>query len=133
MDHINRFGETHPRPARGAAPYIPLVEDEFGMTREEDESLDPDWSHDPRSESAHEKHMEELKIFTPDKKIKEQADLALYLSPDVGADEIEISVEAGVVTMHGWVNNRRQKVAAERCLEQLPMVEDILNYLEIRP
>ena len=132
MDHINRFGEIHPQPARGKPPYIPLVEDEYGMAREEDESVDPDWSHDPRSESAHEKHVEEVKAFTPDEKIKEEADLALYLSPDVGADEIELKVEAGVVSMYGRVHNRRQKIAAERCIEKIPMVEDILNYLEIR-
>jgi osmotically-inducible protein OsmY len=132
MDHINRFGEIHPRPARGQAPYIPLVEDEYGMTREEDESLDPDWSHDPRSESAHEKHVEEVKAFTPDAKIKDQVELALYLSPEVNSDEITIKVEAGVVSLKGNVVNRKQKIAAERCIEQIPAVEDILNYLEIR-
>ena len=131
MEHINRFGEIHPRPARGQPPYIPLVEDEYGMTREEDESIDPDWSHDPRSESAHEKHIENLKKFTPDEKIKDQVDLALYLSPDVNSEDIVISVDAGVVSLRGRVHNRRQKMAAERCIEQLPMVEDILNYLEI--
>lgn len=133
MDHINRYGEIHPRPARGRPPYIPLAEDEYGMAREEDESIDPDWSHDPRSESAYEKHLAGEKTFTPDTKLKEQVDLALYLSSEVNSDEITVRVESGVVQLKGRVINRKQKVAAERCIEQIPMVEDILNYLEIRP
>lgn len=133
MEHINRFGEVHPRPAKGRPPYVPIVEDEYGMTREEDEGADPDWSHDPRSTSAHEKHIEsDANHQELDVKLKQQALLALYLDPEVNADSIQISVEAGVVSLRGTVVNRRQKVAAERCIEYLPLVEDILNYLAIK-
>lgn len=133
MESINRFGEIHPRPARGRPPYIPVVEDEYGMTREEDEGIDPDWSHDPRSESAHEKHVErELNQWMPDTEIKDKAALSLYLDPSVNAEEIEVFVDAGVVSLRGFVSNRGQKIEAERCIEQLPYVEDILNYLEIK-
>lgn len=132
MEHINRFGEIHPRPAKGPAPYTPIVEDEYGMFREEDESIDPDWSHDPRSTSAHEKHIErDTERWDSDTKIKERALLALYLNPEVNSERIEISVDAGVVSLHGMVLSRRQKIEAERCIEYLPFIEDILNYLEI--
>lgn len=51
MNHINRHGEINPKPAKGKAPVVPQTQ------QEQDEKIsDPDWSHDPRSEAAHEKH-----------------------------------------------------------------------------
>ncbi len=57
MNHINRYGELNPKPAKGKAPAVPQL-----TTEEEEENLNPDWSHDPRSESAYEKHPDEVEV-----------------------------------------------------------------------
>lgn len=98
------------------------------------EDLNPDWSHDPRSEAAHEKHLEVLSMdFTPDEKIKEKALMALYLNPEVDGSHISIDVNDGVVSLRGFVKDRMEKIQAQKSVEELKSVEDIQNLLEIKP
>lgn len=130
--HINRYGEAQVRPAVGTSSLTPIYEDEYGMTREQGIE-EVDWSHDPRSESASEKHYGQgPKGWLPDEGIKQKASVALYLTPDVDASEIEVSVKDGCVILEGLVKNRDQKRAAERCIEFLPGVEDVFNKLVIK-
>jgi osmotically-inducible protein OsmY len=132
--HINRFGEGRAKPAHGKVSLRSTYEDEFGMTRDEGYEREVDWSHDPRSESAREKHYGKgPKGWLPDSGIKQKVSVALYLNPDVDASEIEVSVEQGRVILDGSVKNRRQKRAAEECIENLPDVADVLNRLVIKP
>jgi osmotically-inducible protein OsmY len=132
-DHINRYGEAHARPARGKVSLRTAYEDELGMTRDEAYEEEVDWSHDPRSESAREKHYGKgPKGWLPDASIKQKVSVALYLSPDVDASEIEVKVEQGCVILDGSVKNRRQKRSAEECIENLPDVADVLNRLVIK-
>jgi len=130
-EHINRFGERHISIPRGQTN-IPLTyEDELGMTREEViEELD--WSHDPRSESAHESHTQvaRLPVIT-DELITHHAYVALSLSPDLGKRHIEIEVKNGQVYLDGFVPSRRNKRAAEYCVERLSGVADVFNRLNI--
>lgn len=131
-NHLNRYGESHIRPASGQTPTIPTYEDEYGMTREESNE-DVDWSHDPRSESATENHYGKgPKAWVPDESIKKKASLALFLNPFVDAREIEVNVKNGCVFLDGFVRNRTQKKAAESCVEFLPGVEDVFNKLVIK-
>ncbi len=119
-NHINRYGESHIKPPD---------EDEYGMVR--DKNIEAvDWNHDPRSESSSEKHYGKgPKGWLPDHAIKKNASLALYLNPYVDAREIVVSVESGCVILKGFIKNRFQKKAAERCVETVPGVVDVYNEL----
>lgn len=131
-NHMNRYGEGHARPAVGKPSLVSVYEDEYGMTREEGFE-EVDWSHDPRSESAGEKHYGKgPKGWPPSEVIKQKVSVALYLSPEVDASEIEVNVENGCVILSGSVKNRDQKRAAEHCIEFLPGVEDVMNKLVIK-
>lgn len=122
-NHINRYGETHIRPV-----YI----DEYGMSRQE-YSRAVDWSHDPRSQSWREKHFGKgPKGWPGDDNIKQRASLALYYSPEVDASKVQVEVVDGIVMLEGCVLNRNQKKSAERCIDSLPGVKDVMNKLVIR-
>lgn len=131
--HINRYGEAHARPAVGKLSLRSVYEDELGMTRDEGYEEEVDWSHDPRSESAREKHYGKgPKGWIPDEGIKQKVSVTLYLTPEVDASEIEVKVDQGCVILEGSVKDRRQKRAAEQCIENLPNVTDVLNKLVIK-
>jgi hypothetical protein len=131
-NHLNRYGESHIKPASATSPTTPSFEDEYGMTREES-AENIDWSHDPRSESSTETHYGKgPKSWVPDESIKKKASLALFLNPNVDAREIEISVKNGCVFLKGLIRNRAQKKSAESCVEYLPGVEDVFNELVIK-
>lgn len=92
-----------------------------------------DWTHDPRSESAHEKH-DPKSVPTKedaDAILVDKVSLTLYLCPEVDAHNIQISATQGRVTLNGSVPNRYQKKAAEQWTGSLPEVLDVENLLEI--
>ncbi len=121
-NHINRNGESHIKPAYGT----------YGMVRDKDiETVD--WTHDPRSESFSERHYGKgPKGWLPDETIKKNASLALYLNPYVDAREIVVSVKNDCVILKGFIKNRFQKKAAERCVENVPGVIDVYNELVLK-
>ncbi|MBA2404619.1 MAG: BON domain-containing protein [Bdellovibrionales bacterium] len=131
-NHINRYGEGRAHAAQGVASRPAVFEDEYGMQREQEET-DLDWSHDPRSESAREKHYGKgPKNWLTDESIKYKVSLALYLTPEVDATKIEVQVEQGRVTLSGPIRDRKQKKAAEECIDTIPGVSDIFNKLVIQ-
>lgn len=132
MNSPNRYGEMNVKPAKGKLDVSLYSEDEYGMRREEVPD-DPDWSHDPRSESSHEKHNPSgLPLKKSESLITEDISLALYLNPEVNAEEILVQFSSGVVTLTGFVGSRSEKVEAERIVETVKFVEDVLNQLQIR-
>ena len=132
MNSPNRYGEANVKPAKGKIEDALFSEDEYGMKREESAD-DPDWSHDPRSESSHEKHHTLVpQVKKADVEITEGLSLALYLNPDINGSEITVHFSSGVVTLSGFVHTRGEKMEAERTVEKMKSVEDVLNQLQIR-
>lgn len=64
-----------------------------------------------------------------DQRIKEEVNLALFVDHIVDASDIEVSVKDRVVTLKGTVLNRAMKRAAERSVERLAGVADVMNRL----
>lgn len=67
-----------------------------------------------------------------DERIREEASEALYRAHDVDASEINLTVDDGIVTLSGTVDERGTKRTAERCVEQITGVEDVINQIRIR-
>lgn len=145
-EHYNRYGEKDVRPGHfqhgggigslysghptTSQISMPTYQDEYGMNRN-DEPLE--WSHDPRSEAAHEKHYGKgPRAWLTPERIKERVSEALYFSPEVDASDIDIEIEEGCVVLRGIVDDRKQKKAAERRIENIPGVDDVRNELRIR-
>jgi hypothetical protein len=57
---------------------------------------------------------------------------ALKRSDLVDASEIDVQVKEGIVTLSGVVESKRMKRLAEREIEYLPGVEDVMNLLRPR-
>lgn len=57
---------------------------------------------------------------------------ALTSSPDVDAQNIEVNVEDGIVTLTGTVLGRKMKREAENAIERIIGVDDIINLLSTR-
>lgn len=57
---------------------------------------------------------------------------ALAMSPIVDAQDIEVSVDAGLVTLTGTVVSRKMKRAAEDIIYQVLGVEDVINMLSLQ-
>lgn len=66
-----------------------------------------------------------------DERIREEACEALYLDRRIDASEIEVAVEAGIITLQGQVDSRDTKRAVERCVEDIPGVTDVQNRLRV--
>lgn len=64
-------------------------------------------------------------------RIREDACEALTRSPHIDATEIELNVEDGIVTLTGTVESRRIKKEAERVVETVLGVEDVVNLLKM--
>jgi uncharacterized protein (DUF927 family) len=64
-------------------------------------------------------------------RIREEACEALTHSPHVDASDIEINVEDGIVTLTGTVESRRVKKEAERVVDTVLGVEDVVNLLKM--
>ena len=76
--------------------------------------------------------IEDHKGWRPsDEKIKEEVCETLYQNPDFDASEIEVSVEEGCVSLIGYVEDRETKRLAERLIENIVGVHDVLNELRI--
>jgi hypothetical protein len=54
---------------------------------------------------------------------------ALTDNPKLDASEIEVDIEDGCVRLRGQVSDRMDKREAERCVEYLPGVKDVMNEL----
>jgi osmotically-inducible protein OsmY len=67
-----------------------------------------------------------------DERIREEASDALTDDHYVDASEIEVRVEAGIVTLSGVVEDRRMKRAAEDCVERVRGVVDVKNELKVK-
>jgi len=131
-NHLNRYGESKVKAGLGHTCSPLIYEDEYGMRRAE-EFDEIDWSHDPRSESAKERHYKRVTQngFT-DESIKNQVEMALYLSPEVDASKIKVKVFQGCVILTGSVKNRKQKKAAEFCIDSIKGIVDIFNSVDLK-
>lgn len=54
---------------------------------------------------------------------------ALTDNPRLDASQIEVTIDSGCVHLKGKVQSRRDKREAERCVEYLPGVRDVMNEL----
>src|SRR5262245_35903653 len=68
----------------------------------------------------------------PDDRIREEVNDRLTNDPYIDATEIEVSVDEGVVTLNGTVENRAEKRLVEDCVDAVPGVRDVTNNLRIR-
>jgi osmotically-inducible protein OsmY len=66
-----------------------------------------------------------------DERIHEEVCEALYLDDRIDASGITVEVDNGIVFLRGDVRERRVKKMAERCIENLPGVEDVQNELRL--
>lgn len=67
-----------------------------------------------------------------DERVREDVCDALTENDDVDATDVEVSVQAGEVTLTGTVQDRRQKRVAEDIVETCRGVKDVHNQLRIR-
>ncbi len=67
----------------------------------------------------------------PDQSIYEDVCNTLWQSPEVDPSEIEVSVDQGVVWLRGIVHRRDFKRWAERLIEHLPGVVDVMNEIKV--
>ena len=67
-----------------------------------------------------------------DEKIKEMVNEALYRDYFVDATDIEVEVKDGCVQLKGSIVSREAKKEAERCVESVDGVMDVLNQLTIK-
>lgn len=66
-----------------------------------------------------------------DERVREDACDLLERHPDIDASDIELTVEDGVVTLTGTVDERHTKRLVEDVIENLPGVKDVSNQLRI--
>lgn len=67
----------------------------------------------------------------PDSRIREEICEMLEQNPAIDASEIEVSIENGIVTLEGQVEDREVKRLAEDCVEQVAGVKDVQNRLTL--
>jgi hypothetical protein len=67
-----------------------------------------------------------------DERIQEEVCEILSRHPQVDATDIEVSFADGVVTLAGVVPDRRMKQTAERAIETVWGVEDVLNRIRVQ-
>jgi hypothetical protein len=68
----------------------------------------------------------------PVERIVEEINERLTAHGQIDAGDVEVSCDAGVVTLRGQVGSRREKRLAEAVAEAVRGVEDVQNRLEIR-
>jgi hypothetical protein len=66
-----------------------------------------------------------------DEKICDDVNERLERHGDLDASEIEVSCEAGVVTLKGKVDDRASKRRAEECAEDVYGVKDVMNEIRV--
>lgn len=112
----------------------------YGERREQDR-----WSEGPARQSVHvagaysaEQAMQSHRGKGPrghqrsDERIREEVNEALEDSHWVDASDIEVTVEAGEVTLSGTVADRQQKRSATDCAEDVRGVRDVHNQLRLQ-
>lgn len=67
-----------------------------------------------------------------DARLLEEISDRLMAHPDVDASDIEVSVDDGIATLRGTVENRYQKRIAEYVAEDVMGVDDLNNQLKVR-
>jgi len=72
-------------------------------------------------------------VFKPDNEIKNAVKDALFYDPRVLSFMPEISVDQGVVTLTGRIDNLKAKKAAEQTANNVVGVSRVKNYLKVRP
>jgi hypothetical protein len=69
----------------------------------------------------------------PDARILEDVSDALTADPDVDASDVEVTVEAGEVTLAGTVPERSMRWLAEEVVSRCAGVKDVQNRLRLSP
>lgn len=67
-----------------------------------------------------------------DEKIKDDVSEALYRNTHVDATRIEVHVSKGIVTLKGFVSDRKQKKEAERAIDYCAGVVDVFNEIHVQ-
>jgi len=67
-----------------------------------------------------------------DERIKEDVCDFLMQAPNIDCSEMEVSVDNGVVTLKGTVEERPMKRQAEEAIEYVPGVQDVRNELRVQ-
>lgn len=67
-----------------------------------------------------------------DERIREEVNERLTADRYVDATDMEVTVEEGIVTLSGKVDNRAEKRLAEDCVDDVSGVRDVNNVLQIR-
>jgi osmotically-inducible protein OsmY len=123
---INRFGEDHIRPD--------YYEDEQGMRHPLVKGLEKHvaWSRDTRSEASHEKRHQgkgPRNFSRSDDYLREEVCEAFLLNPDLDPEQIDVSVQDGVVTLSGHVRIREDRYLAEDIAHNISGVKDVVNLI----
>jgi osmotically-inducible protein OsmY len=66
------------------------------------------------------------------KRMRENVCEALYHSALIDASDVDIIIEGKTLYLKGTVDSEEMKGEAERCVENLPGIDDIRNELSIR-
>ena len=81
----------------------------------------------------------EIEVLLPSSAERTDADIALEASRElawealVPADQIEVTVSRGIVTLRGEVSWEYERRAAERAVRRLSGVRDVVNLIKVRP
>jgi osmotically-inducible protein OsmY len=81
----------------------------------------------------------EIEVHLPSSAERTDADIALEASRElawealVPADQIEVTVSRGIVTLRGEVSWEYERRAAERAVRRLSGVRDVVNLIKVRP
>jgi osmotically-inducible protein OsmY len=67
-----------------------------------------------------------------DERLEEEVNQALMDDDDIDADEVQVEVSNGEVTLTGTVADRQQKRCAEDCAERVSGVTEVQNHLRVR-
>ena len=81
----------------------------------------------------------EIEVLLPSSAERTDADIALEASRElawealVPADQIEVTVSRGIVTLRGEVSWEYERRAAERAVRRLSGVRNVVNFIKVRP
>ena len=67
-----------------------------------------------------------------DREIFEEASEILFRNKFLDASDLILEVQKGVLILNGWVDTREDKKEAERCIELISGIKDILNLIHLR-
>jgi len=123
---INRYGEENIRPD--------YYEDEYGMRHPYVDDLEHpvEWSSDPRSEASREKHRGKgpRNFSRTDEHLREEVCEALLMNPDLDPQDIDVTVQNGVVTLKGRVRVSHDRFLAEDLAHDVSGVKEVINHID---